>query len=228
MSNFILIGAWWYASFILSTVIHEAAHAWAALKLGDETAYEGGQVSLNPEPHIRREPFGMVVIPLLTYFIGGWMMGWASAPYDPTWAMQYPKRAALMALAGPVSNLCLAVIAGVIMKIGLWLGLFVYPYSLEFHQVVLPAAPGLLNGVAVFLSLMFALNILLFVFNMIPMPPLDGSGVLPLIMHEDHARNYMAFISNPMFMFLGIYLAWQAIDVIYWPALKFFLVLLYW
>ena len=114
MSNFILIGAWWYASFILSTVIHEAAHAWAALKLGDETAYEGGQVSLNPEPHIRREPFGMVVIPLLTYFIGGWMMGWASAPYDPTWAMQYPKRAALMALAGPVSNLCLAVIAGVI------------------------------------------------------------------------------------------------------------------
>ncbi len=228
MNDFILIGLWWYAVFVLSTVIHEAAHAWAALKLGDATAYEGGQVSLNPEPHIRREPVGMVIIPIVTYLIGGWMMGWASAPYDPMWAMRHPKRAALMALAGPVSNLCLAVAAALIMKAGIWLGVFNFPYTFNFHQVIVPSSAGLMNGAAVFLSLMFSLNILLFVFNMIPMPPLDGSGVLPLIMNEDHARNYMAFISQPIFMFVGIYLAWQAIDVLYWPALKFFLSLLYW
>lgn len=227
MNNFILIGLWWYAAFVLSTIIHEAAHAWAAMKMGDSTAYEGGQVSLNPEPHIRREPVGMIVIPIITYLIGGWMMGWASAPYDPSWAMQYPKRAALMALAGPIANLCLAVLAGVLMKVGIWIGVFEYAHTFNFHWVVMPTMPGLWNGIAIFLSLMFSLNVLLFVFNMIPMPPLDGSGVLPLIMNEDHARNYMAFISNPLFMFLGIYLAWQAIDVLYWPVLRIFLIVLY-
>ncbi|MBZ0165999.1 MAG: site-2 protease family protein, partial [Candidatus Omnitrophica bacterium] len=129
MNSLIILGVWWYAAFILSIVIHEAAHALAAYKMGDDTAYEGGQVSLNPQPHIRREPLGMVVIPLVTYFLGGWMMGWASAPYDPQWAMTYPKRAALMALAGPVSNLCLVFISGFLLRLGLWLGFFTIPYA---------------------------------------------------------------------------------------------------
>jgi hypothetical protein len=94
-------GLQWFLVFIFSTSWHEAAHAWVAHKLGDSTAYEGGQVSLDPTPHIRREPIGMVVVPIISYLIGGWMIGWASAPYDPRWANQYPRRAALMALAGP-------------------------------------------------------------------------------------------------------------------------------
>src|SRR5690348_17172584 len=96
-------GLLWYVVFVGSTVCHEASHAWTALKLGDDTASRGGQVSLDPVPHIRREPIGMVVLPLLTWFIAGWMMGWASAPYDPEWARRYPRRAALMALAGPAA-----------------------------------------------------------------------------------------------------------------------------
>src|SRR5688572_11626243 len=105
-------GAAWYGVFLFSTVIHEASHALASLKLGDDTAHRGGQVSLDPIPHISREPFGLVVVPLLSYILGGWMMGWASAPYDPHWAHKYPRRTGLMALAGPVSNLCLFLISG--------------------------------------------------------------------------------------------------------------------
>lgn len=84
-------GTAWYIVFLFSTTVHEAAHALVALKLGDDTAHRGGQVTLDPTPHVRREPFGMVVVPLLSYFLGGWMVGWASAPYDPEWARRYPR-----------------------------------------------------------------------------------------------------------------------------------------
>ena len=62
--------------------------------MGDDTAYRSGQVSLNPIPHIKREPFGTVVVPLLSFAAGGWMIGWASTPYNPQWAHDYPKKAA--------------------------------------------------------------------------------------------------------------------------------------
>src|SRR5512139_3082516 len=94
-------GLVFYVVFLFSTTLHEAAHAWAALRGGDPTAYQGGQVSLDPMPHIRREPFGMVVLPLLTALATGWPFGYASAPYNPNWAVRHPDRAAWMALAGP-------------------------------------------------------------------------------------------------------------------------------
>ena len=94
------LGVVWYVVFLLSTTCHEAAHAWVSLRGGDPTASHGGQVSLNPIPHIRREPFGMVLFPWLSFFAGGWMMGWASAPYDIRWAYTYPRKSGAMALAG--------------------------------------------------------------------------------------------------------------------------------
>ena len=109
-------GLLFYAVFLFSITIHEAAHAWAALKLGDPTAYHGGQVTLDPRPHIKREPFGMVVLPLVSVAVSGWPFGFASAPYDPRWAMRYPKRAAWMAIAGPASNLLLVLLAGLAMR----------------------------------------------------------------------------------------------------------------
>ena len=118
----------WYFAFLFSTVCHEAAHAWAALRGGDKTAYHGGQVSLDPIPHIRREPFGMILMPWLSFFLNGgqFMMGWASAPYDPYWARQYPKRAAWMSLAGPAANFALAIVSGLTIRFGLSLGFFAY------------------------------------------------------------------------------------------------------
>ena len=101
----------WYVAFLLSLTCHEAAHALAAKLGGDLTAFHGGQVTLNPVPHIKREPFGTVFVPLVSYFMGGWMIGWASAPYDPTWQMRYPHRAAWMAAAGPLANFTLAMLA---------------------------------------------------------------------------------------------------------------------
>ena len=81
----------WYVVFLLSVTCHEGAHAWAAYRGGDPTAYLGGQVSLNPIPHVRREVVGTVLIPLMSYMYAGWMMGWASAPYDPNWQDRYPR-----------------------------------------------------------------------------------------------------------------------------------------
>src|SRR5215212_946609 len=121
------LGVLWYVVFLLSTTCHEAAHALISHRGGDPTAAHGGQVSLNPLPHIRREPFGMVLFPWLSFFAGGWMMGWASAPYDPRWAYQYPRRSGAMALAGPAANFALALLAGVLIRIGMAAGFFRLP-----------------------------------------------------------------------------------------------------
>src|ERR1700679_4089938 len=111
-------GAMWFGAFLLSTTCHEASHAWVAFRLGDDTAMKGGQVTLNPVPHIRREPVGMVVVPIISWFAGGWIIGWASAPYSVEWARQHPRRAALMALAGPATNLALALAAALLIRVG--------------------------------------------------------------------------------------------------------------
>src|ERR1700751_2150411 len=96
----------WLVVFLLSMSAHEASHAYIAKVLGDPTAYLGGQVTLDPIPHIRREPFGMLLLPIISYLASGWMIGWASAPYNAAWAAQYPRRAAVMALAGPAPKFC--------------------------------------------------------------------------------------------------------------------------
>src|ERR1700756_194567 len=101
----------WYVAFLFSTTCHEAAHALVAKWGGDETAAMGGQVTLNPVPHIQREPWGMVVIPILPFIFARQMIGWASAPFDPLWERRHPRRAALMALAGPAANLTLMLLA---------------------------------------------------------------------------------------------------------------------
>ena len=121
------LGVIWYVVFLFSTCCHEAAHAWTAMRLGDRTAYHGGQVSLNPIPHIRREVLGMVVVPIVTYLTQGWIMGWASAPMDWFWVRRYPRRAAWVSLAGPLANLTLLVAAGVLLRLGLQAGWFSPP-----------------------------------------------------------------------------------------------------
>jgi hypothetical protein len=100
----------WLVVFLISMSAHEAAHAFTAKRLGDPTAYLGGQVTLDPIPHIRREPFGMLLVPIVSYLASGWMIGWASAPYNPAWAAQYPRRAAVMAFAGPAANFIISVV----------------------------------------------------------------------------------------------------------------------
>ncbi|MEZ4353059.1 MAG: site-2 protease family protein [Myxococcota bacterium] len=218
-----------YAVFVFAVTVHEAAHATAALLGGDPTAYHGGQVSLDPIPHMKREPFGMVVLPILTVATMGWPMGYASAPYDPAWAMRHPRRAAWMALAGPGSNLLLAVLAGVVMRLGTAGGVFEAPMQVGFTRVTtaLGAADGLAAGAAMLLSLFFSMNLLLFVLNMVPLPPLDGSGALPLLMPESWALRYRELASQPMLALVGLIFVWNVIPEIFYPLFFLAIGLLY-
>jgi len=214
----ITFGLIWYVAFLFSTSCHEAAHAFFAFKLGDPTAYHEGQVSINPIPHIRREPLGTVLVPLISFFAGGWMLGWASAPYDPYWAERYPKRSALMSLAGPGANLILMLLAGIAIRIGLGLGYFNLAEEITFSRLIIPMTHGSLDGFTTLLSIMFTLNLLLLVFNLLPLPPLDGSGALPLILSEDHATRYIAFLHQNSYQFLFLIIAWQVIGRIFSPV----------
>jgi Zn-dependent protease len=173
----------WYVAFVLSTTVHEAAHALVAYLGGDLTAYEGGQVSLSPLPHMQREPVGMIVMPLVSLFLGGWALGWASTPYDPYWEQRHPKRAALMAAAGPAANLLIALLALLALRIGLESGLFYPPDAARYStSFLVAAADPFAQNVGRFLGILLVLNSILCVFNLIPVPPLDGSGVLGLIL----------------------------------------------
>ena len=227
-TEFLIAGVVWYVVFLLSTTCHEASHAWAAQFGGDLTAFHGGQVSLDPIPHIRREPFGMVIFPLLTYATGGWMMGWASAPYDPLWSERFPRRAAWMSLAGPGANFTLVVLAAILIHIGIWTGFFRSPESGGFMHVVEPAAAGVASGAATFVSLLFSLNLLLGTFNLIPVPPLDGFGVLGLLVSEDLARR-IQHLGRALgsFSIIGLLLVWQVFGGIFQPVFSFALRALY-
>jgi len=225
----VALGLVWYVAFLFSTTLHEAAHAWAALRMGDPTAYHGGQVTLNPLPHIRREPFGMVIVPILVFALSGWMIGWASAPYDPAWAERHPKRSGLMALAGPASNLLLVVATGLVIRAGVAFGQLAPTPGATLSTLARSAAvdgAGFAAG-PTFLSILFGLNLILMVFNLLPLPPLDGSGALPLAMSDGLAVRYRNALRHPAISLAGILLAWKIFWPVFQPVLSFTLRLVY-
>ena len=208
-----------FAVFLFSTTLHEAAHAWAAWKGGDPTAYHGGQVTLDPLPHIRREPFGMVVLPLASALLTGWPMGFASAPYDPNWARKYPNRAAWMALAGPGANLLLVLLSAIALRAGVAGGVFYAPDSIRFGDIVGSDAGGAWPAVGYILGVVFAENLLLATLNLLPFPPLDGSAAIMLFMGRDMKARYQEFIwSQPMLAFAGLFVAWKLFDIVFAPV----------
>jgi len=218
----------YYLVFLYSTTVHEAAHAWAAKLGGDLTAYHGGQVSLDPRPHIKREPIGMLVLPLVSALLSGWPMGFASAPYDPAWAMRHPRRAAWMALAGPAANLLLVILAGVAIRVGILAGVFHAPESVNFDRIVSGVESGLWPAVAFFVSVTFALNLVLLALNLLPIPPLDGSAALPLILSDGATRRYQDFMRrNAGLGLIGIFVAWQVFDKVFQPVFLMAVNLLY-
>lgn len=197
----------WLIVFVVSVTAHEAAHAWAAYVGGDETAYQGGQVSLNPIPHMQREPFGMVLIPLLSVLTNGWPIGWASTPYDPVWADRHPRRAAWMAAAGPGANLLLAVASLVFLKVGLATGLFFIPNMIGEARLVAGSVDWV-DGMGRFVSMMLYLNTILCLLNLVPLPPLDGASVITLLLPESTARRLSDAMRQPGFAMAGLFVVW--------------------
>ena len=223
----IVLGMLWYVVFLMAITFHEGAHALAAKWGGDPTAFQAGQVTLSPLPHMQREPIGTMLVPLVSFYLQGWMIGWASAPYDPLWQQRHPRRAAWMALAGPAANAGLMIIAGILIRLGLWLEYFEIPERAYFTQVTASTDPGLGSALAAFLSILFMLNLLLFIFNLLPVPPLDGSTGVTLLMSREMSKKFTEFIHNPMFGMVGILIAWVVFGRIFGFIFKLALILLY-
>jgi Zn-dependent protease len=221
-------GLLWYVAFLFSLCCHESAHALAARLGGDPTAFLAGQMTLNPLPHIRREPFGTVVLPIASYLVGGWMLGWASAPYNPAWQRQYPRRAAGMALAGPAANFTLVILAAGAIRAGLAMGAFVLPDRIGFAAVINAASRDSMAGtLATLLSILFSLNVLLATFNLLPVPPLDGNTAIGLLLPEAIARRLSDVSRNRTVALVGLLVAWKLFDYLFRPLFVTALNLLY-
>jgi Zn-dependent protease len=173
-----------YLVFLFSTTLHEFGHAKIGDRLGSRLAADHGLVTLNPIAHIKRSPFGMVLMPILgvLFFNWSWPIGWASVPYDPAWGARNPKQQALMSLAGPAGNTILALLAFALCKVLLATGVIGISDSATTLTHLLQAGDGNVNSprgaLAYGLGAMLFTNIALAIFNLLPIPPLDGSGVV--------------------------------------------------
>lgn len=179
-----------FVILIFSIVIHEFAHGWMANSLGDSTAKFMGRLTLNPIAHI--DLVGSVILPLFLLLSGSsYMFGWAKpVPYNPYNLRDKKRGELLVAIAGPVSNLMIALIFGIIIRMLLLQG-----YAID-------------NNIIIMFGIIVLYNVLLAVFNLVPIPPLDGSKVLfhflPYSMQnirEVLEKNGMIFII--LFIFFG-------------------------
>ena len=183
---------------LFSLTVHEAAHAWTADRLGDPTARLLGRVSLNPLVHI--DFIGTVVFPLLAIVSGVPVIGWAKPVPVNVQKLRHARRDyVLVAAAGPMSNLTLAVIAALILKL-----LPVSPVTLGEANITVP--------IASMLSRALYLNVLLAVFNMIPIPPLDGGNVIGGLLPRALAYRFDSLIRPYGFILLYALMLTRGLD----------------
>lgn len=148
---------------IFSVVIHEVSHGFAALMLGDHTAEYEGRLTLNPVKHI--DPFGSIIVPLISYMLGGFVFGWARpVPYNPNNLRDKKWGSAIVGAAGPAANLAIALVFGITLRF--------FPYAVSSFGELFA-----FNFLRV-ASMIAFLNLVLAIFNLVPIPPLDGSKVL--------------------------------------------------
>jgi Zn-dependent protease len=180
----------WFVVFLFSLSCHEASHALTSEWFGDYTGRYQGRISLNPIVHI--DPIGTILIPLMGFMNGGIaMFGWAKpVQTNPLLWRDKTKANIMVSAAGPVSNFILAIVAFAAIKVMLMTGV-VMPGPSTFSWVApLPPGSPLMWGVTKLLSIMLTLNLTLGIFNLIPIPPLDGSHVMESLLPYEMARAY--------------------------------------
>jgi Zn-dependent protease len=190
-------------ALILSIVLHEVAHGYAANWLGDPTARLSGRLTANPLPHI--DPLGSVIVPALLFLSNaGLLFGWAKpVPYNPYNLSNQRWGEAIVSAAGPLTNFLLAIIFAVLIRLAIPLGL-----SGSFIELA---------------SYIVYINILLGFFNLIPLPPLDGSKIFESVLPLQLRMRYRAFgtmierfglIATFVFIFIFINIFWGPFSVL--------------
>ncbi len=174
---------------LFSAILHEISHGFAAKLQGDDTAEAAGRLTLNPLPHL--DPFGSIILPLLLAipaFFGApaVIIGWAKpVPFNPNNLKNKRWGPALVALAGPLTNIFLAIIFGILIR----------------FSYLIPALPPSFN---IFLMYIVFINLLLAVFNLVPIPPLDGSKILFSVLPH-HWHNFEMLLERQGFILILIF-----------------------
>lgn len=186
---------------IFSAIFHEYMHGWMADRLGDTTAKDSGRLTLNPLPHI--DPFGSILLPMFFIISGSsFVLGWAKpVPFNPYNLSDQKYGSAKVALAGPLGNLSLALFFGLILRFGgNWLAFY--------NETILSL-----------LAIVVYINLLLMVFNLMPVPPMDGSKILePFLPYSWRARFASLDRYGMIFVLIFVILGFS---IIVWPITDF-------
>jgi Zn-dependent protease len=216
----------WFVVFLFSLSCHESAHAWTSERFGDDTGRLQGRITLNPIAHI--DPFGTILLPLIGFLSGGIaMFGWAKpVQTNPLLWRNKTKANIWVSAAGPISNFTIATVAFITIKILLLTGQ-VNPGYNTFH-IIVPAVEGatIMDPIATLLSIFLTLNLILGVFNLIPIPPLDGSHILESLLPPAMAEAFSQI--RPYGFFILLALMWT--PVLGWiigPVFRFVIGLLF-
>lgn len=201
----------WFVVLLFSLSFHEAAHAWTSEKFGDDTGRVQGRITLNPMAHI--DPIGTVLFPIIGFVSHFPLLGFAKPVMtNPLMWRDKTKANIWVSAAGPISNFILAALAFIIIKILIGY-LVVFPVGGDFMlTMVVPvsrvvpgyAQPAFIEPLAKFLSVLLMLNISLGVFNLIPIPPLDGSHVMESLLPPPMASAYEQIRPFGIFILYGL------------------------
>jgi Zn-dependent protease len=195
----------WFVVFLFSLSFHESAHAWTSEKFGDPTGRYQGRITLNPLPHI--DPIGTVLFPILGFLVpGALLFGWAKpVETNPLMWTNKTKANIMVSAAGPISNFILATIAFLILKGLLMGGVVVQASGITQFQIVQAVGQStFMEPLAKVLSIMLLLNVSLGVFNLFPVPPLDGSHVLESLLPPAMADAYAQIRPFGFILLLGL------------------------
>jgi Zn-dependent protease len=177
---------------VMSVVLHELSHGYAAVALGDPTPRLQGRLSLNPLKHL--DPVGSVLVPIATYLIGGFTFGWAKPVQWNPYNLKNPRTGeVIIALAGPATNILIALVFGLLIR-------FAGPLSLGLGFVQVS-------------EYVVLINIVLAVFNLVPLPPLDGSHVLFSLLSPRHQHIRLGIERYSIFfMLIALVVVWPLIQ----------------